>query len=233
MKRIALTGGIIAVFVLATALVLTSAIVVAQDPGGDSRERLIVQPDGGRGPGPGDRPGHGDGPPPGPPRYGVDLEAMERAYAEELRQAQEDIAGMRTRLDEIHTRLREIWGKRDQNLPAEEVEKLRQEFGQLLEESSKIELEIAERQVQLAQKGMDLALERLVQARVALQEARIKKMRREDWMSGEHGGRFRDFRDRRREGGPPPEGPGPHPEGPGPGPENENAHDEAPSGSSH
>ncbi len=188
MKRIAiipvLSAGLIAGAALAAAIVTAQG---AGEGGGGEGPRLIERPQIMR-PGPGG-PRHIAPPQP-------KLDRLEREYAEELRRARQEIAGLRTKLDENGRQVRALLEKA-KGLTEAERRELRPEFERLLNQRAELELTIAKRQVEIAQKGFDIAVERLIEAKVELRETEIKHGRRQKWFEGEWGKRLRHRRDER------------------------------------
>ena len=185
MKLIAIVPALVA------GAVLAAAVVTAQGAGegGDGEgPRLIERPQIKR-PGPGGGPRHIRRPQP-------KLQRLEREYAEELRRAREEIAGLRKKLDENGRQVRALMDKA-KGLTEAERRELRPEFERLLNERAELELTIAKRQVEIAQKGFEIAIERLIQAKVELRETEIKHLRRRRWFEGEWGKRLRHRRPER------------------------------------
>jgi hypothetical protein len=182
---------------LAAAIVAVAVLTGAQGPGpgpGPADQPTVEQPTIHH-PGPGERVPYG---PPGGfhALRGAEakLDQLDRAYAQELRQARAEIADLHRKLDENAQQLRALWEQAKAAETPEQREALRPEFQRLATERGQIELKIAERQAELAQKGFEIALERLVQAQVQLNETRIKVERRGRLLEGEWGQRPREGR---------------------------------------
>jgi hypothetical protein len=184
MKRIATVGALVGALVLA-------AVVAAQGPGRGPRQRDTDPPPPG---------GGGPGGPPREPGMNPELSRLESEYADQVRQAHKEIAEQRRKLDENMESVRTLLG-RMRGATAEERQQLRPEIERLVRETTDLEVQIAQRQLDVAQQGLTLAIERLVEAKVALREAQIKKARRDAWLRGDWGRRMREHgpdRDRER-----------------------------------
>jgi len=214
MKRTAIITALI------VGAMLAAVAVTAQSPGGRQRPGPATRPDLLEPPGPPDGPGEGqgrgpgegpgEGPTRGPGRRpggvfrhgsgGPDLMRIEREYAAELREARKEIGELRRKLEQNGTQLRSLWDKGLQADSEEERAKLRPKFEKLFGERAELELKIAQRHYAMAQKGFDIAVQRLVEAKVALREAKIKQGRRKEWFKRDWGPRLRQRRGERRGG---------------------------------
>jgi hypothetical protein len=178
---------------LAAAIVATACLAGAQGPGPGPADQPTVEQPTIHHPGPGERqlfgPREGFHPLRGPE---VKLDQLERAYADELRQARTEIAELQRKLDANAEQLRTLWEQARLAETPEQREAMRPEFQRLVTERGQLEIKIAERQMDLAQKGFEIALERLVEAKVQLNETRIKVERRQQLFEGEWGRRLRE-----------------------------------------